>query len=231
TIQERFSLSNETTRSSVQRHPLIATLAGALVLAAACGGDDSAGGSATGVVTAAAMGDGRENMVGDFVTVEVLRPRGAAPHEFQPSARQVVAISEADLLVANGGGLEAGLDDAIDAAADDGLPVFAAIEHVDALEPAGSGDADAEADANGDAEAEDHADDADDSDEDEHGHDVDPHFSTDVSRMAQAAGALADTLVAEVPALDTDEFRRQAEAYVNELVVLDGEVDATIAAV
>ena len=128
----------------MQRHPLIATAAGICLLAAACGGGDSADGSEgdpTVVVTTAVLGDVVENLVGDLATVEVLMPRDADPHEFQPSARQVVAMSEADLLVTNGGGLEAGLDDAIDGAVDDGVPIFAAIDHVDTLDPAGSDDA------------------------------------------------------------------------------------------
>jgi zinc/manganese transport system substrate-binding protein len=201
----------------VQRHPHIATLAGGCLLVAACGSGSSASGDATVVATTAVMGDVVENLVGDLATVEVLMPRDADPHEFQPSARQAVTISEADLLVTNGGGLEAGLEDAVDAAAADGVPVFEALDHVETLVAGDSADsADSEAD---------HAED------DGHGHDVDPHFSTDVVRMATAAEALADTLAAEVPTLDTDEFREQADAYVSELTLLDREVDATIAAV
>lgn len=200
----------------MQRHPLLATLAGACLLAAACGGDDSAGGStdgATVVATTAVLGDVVENLVGDLATVEVVMPRDADPHEFQPSARQVATIREADLLVANGGGLEAGLHDTIESAGDDGVPAFEAIDHVAPLDPL------------------DQADHEDEDAGDGHGHDVDPHFSTDVARMATAAAALADTLAAEIPSLDTDEFRAQADAYVSELTLLDSEVDAVIAAV
>lgn len=204
----------------MQRHPLIAALAGACLLAAACGGDDSAGGStdggATVVVTTAVLGDVVENLVGDLATVEVVMPRDADPHEFQPSARQVATIREADLLVANGGGLEAGLDDTIESAGDDGVPAFEAIDHVDPLEQADHQDEDEDEDADAG---------------DGHDHDVDPHFSTDVARMATAAAALADTLAAEIPSLDTDEFRAQADAYVSELTLLDSEVGAVIAAV
>lgn len=161
------------------------------------------------MVTTAVLGDVAENLVGDLATVEVLMPRDADPHEFQPSARQVVAMSEADLLVINGGGLEAGLDDAIDGAGDDGVPIFSAIDHVDTLDSADVGHT---------------ADDG-------HDHDVDPHFSTDANRMADAAAALADTLATEFPGLDTDEFRAQADAYVSELTTLDGEVNAAMAAI
>lgn len=200
----------------MQRHPFIATLAGGCLLVAACGsGTSAAGDDATVVATTAVMGDVVENLVGDLATVEVLMPRDADPHEFQPSARQAVTISEADLLVTNGGGLEAGLGDAIDTAAADGVPVFEALDHVETLVAGEPGDS-----AEGDHAA-----------DDGHDHDVDPHFSTDVVRMAAAAEALADTLAAEVPALDTDEFREQADAYVSELMLLDGEVNATIAAV
>lgn len=202
----------------MQRHPLIATLAGVGLLAAACGGDESVGGrtegGATVVVTTAVLGDVVENLVGDLATVEVVMPRDADPHEFQPSARQAATIRQADLLVANGGGLEAGLDDTIESAGDDGVPAFEAIDHVEPLDQADHQDEDEEEDEG-----------------DGHDHDVDPHFSTDVARMATAAAALADTLAAEIPSLDTDEFRAQADAYVSELTLLDSEVNAVIAGV
>ena len=46
-----------------------------------------------------------------------------------------------------------------------------------------------------------------------------------------AAGAIADFLVDEVPGLDTPAFAHQAEATVDELHALDGEVERTLSAV
>jgi zinc/manganese transport system substrate-binding protein len=182
-------------------------LAGAL-LAAACGGSDGAAGGDGGgpdvVVTTSILGDVVENLVGDAAEVEVIMPPNADPHDFQASARQAAALREADLVVVNGAGFEAGLEDAIDGAVDDGATVFAAVDHVDTL-PAGE-----------------HADE---------GEGVDPHFFTDPARMAAAAEALADALADNVPGFDDQAFRDRAGAYLDQLRALDAEVEATLAPV
>ncbi len=82
------------------------------------------------VVTTAILGDVVGAMVGDRAEVEVVMPRGASPHDFAPSARQAVAMREADALVVNGWGFEAGLADTIDAARRSGVDVFAAVSAV-----------------------------------------------------------------------------------------------------
>ncbi|HEX5365709.1 MAG TPA: metal ABC transporter substrate-binding protein [Acidimicrobiales bacterium] len=186
-------------------------LATALVvasLAGACGdGGSSAGGDHPSVVvTTSVLGDVVRDLVGEGTSVAVLVPAGADPHELQPSARQVAEMREADLLVVNGGGLEAGLDDAMATAVDEGVPVFEAIDHVPTL-PAATGARDGHGDGR---------------------HPVDPHFFTDPARMARAAEALADRLATTVPGLATDAFRRRAAAVVADLRALDAEVAATL---
>ena len=199
-------------------------VAGALAIAAtACGDDGDAAGGSDGpsiVVTTPVLGDVVEQLVGDDAEVTVVMPAGADPHEFQPSARQAAELREADLLVVNGGGFEAGLEDTIHGAEEDGVTVFAAIDHVPTL--AGTPHADEEdgGEAAEEGEDDDHADE-----------DVDPHFFTDPARMATAAEALAATLADEVPALATDEARDRAAATVADLRTLDAEVETTLAAV
>ena len=102
-----------------------------VVALGACGGEGEDTGGTQVVVTSSILGDVVEQVVGPDVGVEVIMPRGAAPHEFAPSARQVEAMAEADLLVVNGGGFEAGLDSAIEAAEDAGATVFTAVDHVE----------------------------------------------------------------------------------------------------
>jgi zinc/manganese transport system substrate-binding protein len=198
----------------MRRHPLIATATVAGLAVAACGDD---GGSAGGddraaiVVTTPILGDVVENLTGGMAEIEVIMPAGIDPHEFQPSARQAASVRDADVLVANGGGFEAGLEDTIDAAADDGVAVFEAVDHVETLTG---------------PEGDDHDDEPVD---DGHGDEgVDPHFFTDPARMATAAEALAEVLADEVPALDGPEFRDHADAYVAELRALDAEVAAIL---
>lgn len=187
----------------MRRLPLIAVVVAAGMAVAACGDGDGAadGGPPTIAVTTPLLGDVVAGLTGDLADVEVIMPPGADPHEFQPSARQVVAARDADLVVANGGGFEPGLEDTVTGAGDDGTPVFEALDHVTPLPGDGPDE------------------------------DVDPHFFTDPARMAEAADALARVLADEVPALDTDEFREHAAGYVAELRALDAEIETTLAGV
>jgi zinc/manganese transport system substrate-binding protein len=113
---------------------------------AACGDDGGAavasGGGPRVVVTTNVLGDVVADLVGDQADVEVIMPPGAAPHEFQASPRQVASMREADALVSNGAGFEEGLGDPIDAAEEDGVPTFAAIDAVDTLQLEGGGGTD-----------------------------------------------------------------------------------------
>ena len=109
--------------------------------AAACGGDGPSGDRQLVVATHSLLGDLATNVFGDEAEVEVVMPAGTDPHEFEPSAAQVAMLSEADLVVANGLGFEAGLTDALDAAAGDGVPV---LELGPALEPLPLDDGDGE---------------------------------------------------------------------------------------
>lgn len=101
----------------------------------ACGDDAGRAAPAAGVsivVTTSILGDVVRHLVGDLGTVEVVMPPNADPHDFAPSARQALAMREADALVVNGLGFEAGLSDTIEAAGRDGVPVLVA---ADAIEP------------------------------------------------------------------------------------------------
>lgn len=76
------------------------------------------------VATTTMLGDVARNVVGDGGTVEVLLPIGADPHAFEPSSSQVSDIYGADLVIANGLGLEEGLADVLAAASADGVKVI-----------------------------------------------------------------------------------------------------------
>lgn len=178
--------------------------------AVACGDDATGADGAEVVVTTSILGDVVASLVGDDVTVEVLIPAGADPHETAPSARQAADLRAASLVVTNGLGLEAGLADALTAAADEGVTVLHVGELVDPL-PFGSAHV--------------HDDEAHD-DEESHEHDdEDPHFWHDPLRMAQAVPALVEALVDAGVARDEAAVRERGEALVDELEALDREIE------
>jgi len=131
----------------VRRLPVAAVAVPLLALAlAACGDDDGAAGASGDrphvVVTTNVLGDVVSELVGDEADVEVIMPPGVAPHEFQASAEQVAAMRDADVLITNGAGFEEGLTETIEAAEQDGVPTFAAINAVDTLQLEGDGGTD-----------------------------------------------------------------------------------------
>lgn len=116
-------------------------------------------------VTTNILGDVVTEVVGDAADVMVLMPPGADPHSFEVSAQEAARLRGADLVVENGLGLEEGVARHVEAAASDGVPVFTAGEHVDALEW---------------------------TTEDDSG--PDPHLWTDPARMVDVVEALDDAL-------------------------------------
>lgn len=112
---------------------VLATVVVGLLAVSGCGGGGSQESGPSIVVTTNILGDVVRNLVGEEVDVEVLMPAGTDPHDFAPSAQQVAALREADVVVANGLGFEAGLTDTIQAAAEDGVTVVTASDAVDVL--------------------------------------------------------------------------------------------------
>lgn len=174
----------------------------ALVALAACGTGEGSGGTPRVVVTTSILGDVVANLVGDAAVVEVVMPPGSDPHAFSPSARQAVAMREADVLVVNGLGFEVGLRDTIEAAEADGAVVVTAADAVDTLPVGGV-----------------------------RGAEPDPHFFTDPVRMAEAVATLADSLARHVDDLDTPAYRDRVAAYLDDLAALDAEVGELLAQV
>lgn len=137
----------------------------------------------TTTILGSVVGDIATCAVGDDSSVTVLMPLGADPHDFQASSAQVAQMAKADLIVANGLGLEEGMMDAIENIEADGGPVMEIASLLDPL-PFGYADEHAEDDhADHDHSAEEDA-----AEEEAHDHgDFDPHFWFDMERMARAA--------------------------------------------
>ena len=140
-------------------------LTGALLALTGCAGN-AASDRPLVVVTTNILGDVVSQLVGDDVEVMTLMRPGADPHSFEISAAEAARMRSADLLVANGLGLEEGLQQHLDAAASEGVQTFVAGDAVTVL-PYTSTDAD--------------------------GAD-DPHYWTDPARMIAVVDALTPVL-------------------------------------
>ena len=82
------------------------------------------------VVTYPVLGAVVKDLVGNQATVIVPMPNGADPHDWQPSAKDVETINNADLVVQNGLGLEAGMAKTLATAQDRGVKFFTAADHI-----------------------------------------------------------------------------------------------------
>ena len=82
------------------------------------------------VVTYSVLGAIVSQLVGNSATVEVLIPDGQDPHEFQPSAKDIEEMNNANIVIANGLQFEEGLNQGIDSLSNSGVPVFFAGDHV-----------------------------------------------------------------------------------------------------
>ena len=91
------------------------------------------------VVTTNILGDVVQQVVGDQVEVMVLMRPNSDPHSFEISAREGARILDADLVVSNGLGLEEGLQQHLDAAADAGVPMLSAGDVIEVLDYAENG--------------------------------------------------------------------------------------------
>jgi zinc/manganese transport system substrate-binding protein len=179
------------------------------------------------VVTTEVLGSIVSELVGDDGDVIVLMEAGSDPHTWQPSARDSEAVFGADLVVANGLGLEEGLLDVLAQAEADGVPVFHAADHVPVVDDEADAAADHPEATAGASGSEPPADGA--TDTDAHGHehhDGDPHIWLDPLAMRDVVRALAPALAdAGVDASD------RAVALADELTALDTEVRSALSGI
>jgi ABC-type Zn uptake system ZnuABC Zn-binding protein ZnuA len=195
-----------TSRNCRPARLLVAAAAVTVALAAgACGSDDaaSADSETLNVVATTTQGADFARVIGGehAEVAQILQP-GVDPHDYEPSPADIVAIGEADVLVANGVGLEAWLDDAVEASGFDGTRVVMA-DGVTIHE----GGEHAEDEAAHEDDAEEHA-------------DGDPHIWQDPANakimVADVAAGFSDT-----DPDDASYFQDNLEAYTAELDALD----------
>lgn len=189
----------------------------ALSWATSCAGNDSGQGQANAgpsiVVTTTIWGDLVQQLVGDDATVDVLIAPGLDPHAFEPSAQQAATILGADLVVANGLGLEEGMDELLESAEREGVPV---LELAPLLDPILHEDEHREGE--GHVEEEEH----------DHGPE-DPHVFHDPVRMADAAVILAGRIAEIDEGLADDAWSARGQELADELLLVHADVGEVLA--
>ena len=174
-----------------------------LVTATACGAQTkqpAVHGKLQVVATTTIVGDVLHQIGGDQIDLDVLLPLGADPHSFNPSPKDVAKIADADVVFANGGGLEAFLNILIESANAESKVVYVS-EGIDFLEFDGDDHGDEE-------EGEDHAE------------NVDPHTWTDPNNVMVWVENILRALSKQDPRNEAY-YQANAEKYDVELKELD----------
>jgi zinc/manganese transport system substrate-binding protein len=112
----------------MKHFPLVAAVLA--LLAAGCAPAPAPSGKKTIVVTYSILGSLVKDLAGEEFDVAVSMPNGLDPHEWEPSAQDIEALNKASLIVANGLNLEGGMEGALAQAAQGGVPIFTASEHL-----------------------------------------------------------------------------------------------------
>lgn len=140
------------------------------------------------------------NVGGNLVSVSTITPAGTEPHDYEPTARQVAEMYDADLALYNGSGVDAWMERLAPELKLQGVP---AIELGSSIERIASADG---------AETM-----------------TDPHFWLDPVLAAKEVALIRDTLVT-IDAKNAAAYRANADAYLAELSSLDADFASGLAA-
>jgi len=167
------------------------------------------------VATTTFVGDVVSRVGGEGIHLTVLLPYGANPHSFQPSPQDVAAVSQADVVFANGVGLEVFLEDLIENAGGDAEVVHVS-EGIDLRSfPFQTEDGHDQGEGDGQAH--------DDGGSDDHDHDpggADPHVWFDPTNVMVWVDNIQETLSRLDPA-NEDRYQENAQTYRAQLEDLD----------
>lgn len=173
------------------------------------------------------------------IEVDTIIPTDRDPHSFELSIANREQMDSAALIVANGLGLEAGLNESIEAVESSGVPVFFVADHLSTLSLDGSAAAhddhndekvEGEEMDHADEEGHDHEDGHDHADEEGHdhadGHDhggADPHVWFDPVRVSDMLPELGD-VIAAATGIDQAETDGCVAAYQEQLMAVDTDI-------
>jgi zinc/manganese transport system substrate-binding protein len=203
-------LSARRRRGGTVRHRLLRALASLATCAALAAAPRAGAAPArrTIVATTSILGSVVRDLVGEDFEVKVAIPNGLDPHEWEPSARDIETLTHADLIVANGLGLEGGIQRTLDQARRGGVKLFTASDHI-TVRKVGPGEGIPSGDPDQVAGAQ------------------DPHIWTDPLTMKAVARALATELRTD---FGVDLSARLADLD-DRLDRLDAEIRSSLAAI
>lgn len=152
------------------------------------------------VATTTIVGDVVSNVGGDLIDLTILLPVGTDPHAFDPNPQDVAKISNADLVFANGAGLESFLENLLESAGANNKIIYVS-EGVDLLK----------------------------ADEEKEGeHNYDPHVWTDPNNVIIWVDNIEKALSNADPE-NAETYHHNAEAYKQKLKDLDAWIREQVA--
>ncbi len=164
-------------------------------------------------------------VVGDTGEVDILISPGMEVHDYQATPDDAKLLSEADVLVENGLGIEEFLSGLITNAGNSNLQQITASEGIEVIE--------GEHDEHEEEEHDEHEHEEHEGEEHGHGHhheEGDPHVWLDPVLAQQQVATIRDGLIAIDPN-NADSYRTNADAYIQQLQQLDSEFQQRLAPV
>jgi len=196
---------------------VMAFLAAGLLTVTGCGtaADSTENGSLDVIATATFLADIAQNVAGDRFTVDSLIPRDTDLHAYEPTTRDLARVSQADLFILNGSGLEETLEDTLRSAATD-TTFVAAAEGLTPRTPQPGEPLHEHEDTDHEGEEADHEAEA------------DPHFWLDPTKVISYVKTISEAF-SEADPDGAEEYAANAAAYIDELEALDTWIEEQVA--
>jgi len=151
------------------------------------------------------LADIAQNVAGDRLVIDSLIPLGLDPHAFEPTPQDVARLSNADILILNGGGLEEWLEDILENNPSE-QRIITASKGLTPRTPQPSEPA---------------------HEDDEHAHDGDPHFWLNPLNVITYVENIREGLIAADLA-GAEDYTQNAESYIAGLRQLDSDLEAEL---
>ncbi len=191
------------------------------------GGAKEQSGNISVVTTTSIAGDVVSQVVGDKVELTILMKRGANPHSYEPTPKDMAAVESADVVFVSGVGLEESL--------------LESLENVSANVMSLSDGVDINTDfEDHDEDEHDHHDEGEDHDEDEHEHheeehhhhhaEGDPHVWMSPINVIVWVQNVEKTM-SELDPANSDYYAANADAYIEKLYAVDKEIQDAYSAI